>query len=812
MKKYFIIINLIFMTLIMHAQQISVLDHSNLQAVSNCLIINQSKSVTATTNNDGIADISAFSKTDTLIFKHLSFQLVKTTKQELARTNNTQYLTTAVINLDEIVFSANKVEEKNRDLATRIDIIPARSIEFNNPQTSADVLIQSGKVFVQQSQLGAGSPVIRGMETNRVLLVVDGVRMNNAIYRAGHLQNVVTIDPNMLERVEILHGPGSVIYGSDAMGGVMHFYTKNPTLSTNDKVFTSGSAFVRYSTAANEKTGSLTLNAGWKKFGVLVSGSFKDIGDLREGKNRDSKYGDWGKSMYYADRINGVDTMMVNSDPLVQKNSGYSQYDVMAKAFWKPDENHKVTLNLQLSNSSDIPRYDRLTEFSGGKLKYAEWYYGPQTRALASLRSEWLKETKLYDNASVMVSYQNISEDRISRGFGKSKKKHQEETVDILAFNADFMKDIFENSELRYGLEANVNFVDSKAYNEKITDGTITNDVATRYPDGGDRMTTLAAYASNNWEISDKLIFSQGIRLSNVALLAKYTPEMLAITKFPYSEDITQNNTAFNGSLGLVYLPTNGWKIAANLSSGFRAPNIDDITKLNDSNSADQLLMVPNPDLKPEYSYNGELTIEKTFDSRLQIGVTGFYTLLKDALVGRPFLYNGQDSVVFDGVLCGVQALQNAEKAVIYGIEANVTASLTQYLSLSSDLTYTYGQVKEEDVPLDHIPPVFGNTSLKLNLTKFSAEFYARYAGWKHIEDYSPSGEDNETYAARDENGEVVGMPSWMTLNLRASYQFNKYLNVQAGLENILDKHYRMFASGISAPGRNVIVSLRCNF
>jgi hemoglobin/transferrin/lactoferrin receptor protein len=792
--------------MILNAQQINVLDRSTLQPVSNCLIMNQKNTLTSATDNKGIADISAFSATDSLIFRHLTYQTEITSKQDLKKENYVLYLTTAVINLNEVVFSANKIEEKNSDLATRIDIIPARAIEFNSPQTSADLLLQSGKVFVQQSQLGAGSPIIRGMETNRVLLVVDGVRMNNAIYRAGHLQNVVTIDPNMLERVEILHGPGSVIYGSDAMGGVMHFYSKKPTLSTNDKIFTSGSAFVRYASAANEKAGSMNLNVGWKKFGVIVSGTFKDISDLREGKNRDSNYGDWGKSMYYADRIDGVDTMMVNNDPLVQKNSGYSQYDLMAKAIWKPNIDHEVTLNLQLSNSSDVPRYDRLTEFSGGKLKYAEWYYGPQTRALASLRSEWLKETKLYNNASVMVSYQNISEDRISRSFGKSKKKHQEETVDILAFNADFMKDIFTNSELRYGIEANANLVDSKAYNEKITDGTITNDVATRYPDGGDRMTTFAGYASNNWEISEKLIFSQGIRLSNVSLLAKYTPEMLEITKFPYFEDITQNNTALNGSLGLVFLASNGWRIATNLSSGFRAPNIDDITKLNDSNSADQLLMVPNPDLKPEYSYNGELTIEKSFDSKFQMGVTGFYTLLKDALVSRPFQYNGQDSVMFDGVLCGVKALQNAEKALIYGVEASLTASLTSYLSLSSDLTYTYGHVTDEDVPLDHIPPVFGLTSLKLDLTKFTAEFYARYTGWKKIEDYSPSGEDNETYATID------GMPSWMTLNLRASYQFNKYLNVQAGLENILDKHYRLFASGISAPGRNAILSLRCNF
>ena len=806
MKKNFIYFLLLFISFNLSAQQVYVLNRSTLQPVSNCLIFNANKTTSVTTNNSGAASLSAFGKSDSIFFKHLSFQPYKATLQELSASSYKVFLTETVINLEEVVFSANKVEENYRDIPMKIDIIRASSIQFDNPQTSADMLQQSGKVFVQQSQLGGGSPVIRGMETNRVLIVVDGVRLNNAIYRAGHLQNVITVDPNMLERVEVLHGPGSVIYGSDAMGGVMHFYTKNPILASNGKAYTSGSAFARYSSAANEKTGGLTLNAGWKKFAILLSGTFKDIGDLREGKNRDSKYGDWGKRLYYAERINGVDSMMVNNDPLIQKQSGYTQYDITTRALWKPNTGHTVSLNLQLSNSSDIPRYDRLTEMPGGKLKYAEWYYGPQTRLLTSLKSEWLHKTKMYDNAAVMVSYQNISEDRVSRGFGKSKKKHQEETVDIVAFNADMMKEIFRNSELRYGVEANVNMVGSKAYNENIKTSEITNDVATRYPDDKNRMTTLAAYASNNWEINKKVIFSQGLRLSNVSLLASYTPEMLEITQFPYSDDMTQNNTAFNGSLGLVVMPEKGWRLSANLSSGFRAPNIDDVSKLNDSNSSDQLLFVPNPGLKPEYSYNAELTIEKTFNQQVQVGLTGFYTLLDNAFVARPFLYNGQDSVVFDGTLCGVQALQNAGEAYIYGLEASIDASITHYLSFSSYLTYTYGRVKNEDVPLDHIPPVFGMTSVKLDIKKFTGEFYARYNGWKRIKDYSPGGEDNENYATAD------GMPSWVTLNLRASYQVNRYLNVQAGIENILDTHYRLFASGISAPGRNVSLTLRSNF
>lgn len=802
MKKILTLL-LIFITLFSFAQKVRVIGKTDIQPIVNCLIYNEGKTISVTTNNDGIADLSAFKNTDKLIFSHLSYSTVELDKSFFKQGITELILSEEVINLKEVVMSANKVEEKNSDLPVRIDIIQARQIQLGNPQTTGELLQQNGTVFIQQSQLGGGSAVLRGMETNRVLMVVDGVRMNNAIYRAGHIQNVITIDPNILSRVEILHGPGSVIYGSDAMGGVIHFYTRNPVLSTSDKVFASGSAMLRYASAANEYSQNFNLNVGGKKWAAFFGASTKDIGDLREGSKRISKYGDWGKSLYYADRINGKDVMVENEDQLVQKNSGYTQYDLFAKILYKPTANYSMLLNAQYSNSSNIPRYDRLTEMSNGKLKYAEWYYGPQTRGFISLTNEWTKPTKIYDNFRLIAAYQNISEDRVSRSFGKSKKKHQEETVNVFSVNADFLKQIFVKSELRYGLEGILNQVDSKAYNQNIVTSAITEDAASRYPDGGNTLNSFAAYVSNNWEISEKLIFSQGLRLNYVALDAKYTQKMMDLIKFPFSAEMKQDNTALNGSLGLVYMPGNGWRVTTNISTGFRAPNIDDLTKLNDSNSADQLIVVPNPDLKPENAYNAELTLGKAFGDVFNVEVTGFYTLLKDAFVVKPTTYNGQDSIVFDGTLSAVQSMQNAGNATIYGLEGNFLAKLTGSLSLRSSLTYTYGHVKDDDVPMDHIPPLFGITSLKFNLKKFNADFYARYNGWKHIADYSPSGEDNESYATED------GMPSWYTLNLKAGYQINRYIGLQAGVENILDVHYRNFASGISAPGRNIFVTLR---
>src|SRR5215204_4068330 len=172
-----------------------------------------------------------------------------------------------VIQLDEVVISANKFVEKKKNIAQKIDIVTARQIAATNAQNTGDVLMHTGNVFVQKSQQGGSSPVIRGFEANRVLLVVDGIRMNNAIYRAGHLQNVITVDQNSLERIEVLYGPASTLYGSDALGGVVLMRTKQPKLSAGNELFATGTAFVRYSSANQEKTAHTDISVGGKKFG-----------------------------------------------------------------------------------------------------------------------------------------------------------------------------------------------------------------------------------------------------------------------------------------------------------------------------------------------------------------------------------------------------------------------------------------------------------------------------------------------------------------------------------------------------------------
>ena len=693
------------------------------------------------------------------------------------------------------------MQEKKKDVAQKIQVLKSAEMQFQNQSSMADVMSNSGNVFVQKSQLGGGSPIIRGFETNKVLMVVDGIRMNNAIYRGGHLQNIITLDNSMMDRVEVVFGPGSVVYGSDAIGGVMSFTTKNPTLSSTDKVLVKSGAYTRYFSAANGYSANANVSVASKRFGSLTSFTYSHYGDLRQGAIRSPFVGNFGSRPWYVDRINGVDSMVVNADTNLQIGSGYTQYDILQKFTFKQNDWMTHKLNFQLSNSSNIDRYDRLTLMSGGNPKFAEWYYGPQFRLLGAYSLELTNKNKLYDNARIILGYQSIEESRMDRRFKTDFLNHRIEKLDIFTINADFVKKITKH-EMRYGIDAYLNKVNSTAYTESIvTDSTSKLD--TRYPDGGSSMNAIAAYATHTWEITDKLILNDGLRFSQVGLAAKFNDK----TFFPFPfNSINQNNSALNGNIGLIYMPTEKWRITATGSTGFRAPNVDDLTKVFES--VPGKVVVPNPNLRPEYSYSAELGINHYFAKSINIGVNAYYTLLNNALTVQNSIYNGADSIMYEGSLSQVMTTTNAGRAYVYGFESFISGKLGDYFSLLATLNYTYGRIKTDTIPypLDHIPPVFGKVSLTYQFNKLKAEFFTMYSGWKRLKDYNLIGEDNYSYALPE------GMPGWFTLNMRAGYNFNKNLAVQLACENILDQNYRNFASNISAPGRNFILTLRGNF
>ncbi|WP_235298766.1 TonB-dependent receptor plug domain-containing protein [Portibacter marinus] len=717
--------------------------------------------------------------------------------------------------LEEVIL-VGRSDIRSRDFLQKIDAVRSEDIAVTNPQTSVDALARNADVYVQKSQMGGGSPVIRGFEANKVLLVVDGVRLNNAIYRNGHLQNAITIDNSMLEQMEVIYGPSSLMYGSDALGGVIHFRTKDPVLNLdeNRKARVFGNYFARYGSANQEKTVHGDINIGFKKWASLTSVSYSDFDDLRMGSRRTKAYPEYGKRFEFqipatsegSIFLPAEDRVESNPNPNIQVATGYSQFDFLQKFRFQINDRMNITANIQSSTSSDIPRYDQLIVKDGENFRFAEWYYGPQDRSLYSLKYKWTESKPWMDEFLVIASRQNIEESRIQRGFGFTFREVGVETVGVSALTIDAKKDIFSRRKhtIYYGADFQYNTVQSEAWEENII-GDVRNDKAlTRYPSAGSTMNIGGIYAQYINESPDSnFVFHGGLRFSSYATSVKYLEsDPIQWPSFFY-DGVNAINSSVSWSAGINWQPTPEWTLRLLSSTAFRAPNVDDIGKLRINNDN---VVVPNTSLDAEQSWNGEVNINRSFGRGSQLSITSFYTRLTDVIIRQNFMLpDGSTTFISNGLTYNVEANVNAEEAEIYGLSVNFKYSILNSLLLSSSLNFIKGSVLgDEQQPLSHLPPLYGRTQLEYNLDQWNFTLLSQYNGRKPLEEFGGS-VDNPEYATPE------GALGWTIVNAYADYKWRNY-TFQLGVENIFDKHYRPFASGVSGPGLNVIAAIRGSF
>lgn len=793
---FFFAINFFFV----NAQSVQVFDSVKNEPISGVSVYNDDYEFVSDVN--GKASIPLDQNQTYYIFYYVGYKLKRLTVNQIKKMQYRVYLE-PIEDLHEVVISNTKWSQKLRSVPVQLIKISKENIEKVNAQTSADLLQKTGQVFVQKSQLGGGSPMIRGFAANRLLISTDGVRMNNAIFRSGNLQNIISIDPFTLESAEVLLGPGSVVYGSDAIGGTMNFMTLKPKFSSDDSVYIGGKAVYRFSSANLEQTFHADTSLGFKKWAFLSSFSFSDFDNLKQGNNGPADY----LRNTYVKTIDNVDTIVQNNNPNEQVATGFSQSSFLQKIRFQPNKKWEIDLGLVYNTTSDYNRYDRLLRLDDtGEFSDAEWFYGPQEWLKLSNSISLNKHNRFFNSLRLTNTYQFFNESRNTRDFASLIRSTNQEKLHGYNLNIDAEKKKAKQV-FYYGLE----YVYNKVYSDALETAIDTNEslesLITRYPNGA-LWHSIAGYFVMNIEVNSELAVSGGLRYNHILLNADFNQSEL---DFPFTE-AKVNTGAITGSLGATYKLSKPLLLKGNLGTGFRAPNIDDIGKIT-QDSEPGTLVVPNPDLKSEYAYNSEISLLYRKKEH-QFSIAGFYTYMENAMSTDNFSLNGANTVFFRGEESEVFARQNSTQLYTYGLELSAEIPLMKSLKATTAFTLTKGEETQSDgdvVPVRHVAPSFGNFHIVYTKKSWQLDAYVDFNDGFTNNELAPS-EQTKTYIyALDSNGNSY-LPSWYTLNLRGQVDVTKQLVLNLSLENITDQRYRTYSSGISSPGFNFVGSFQYKF
>lgn len=779
------------------AQELRIQDASSGASLPFVLIYTPDQSFETQTDIDGQAKLPQPPPSDSLIL-----QLVGYRERRIAFPSapTTVEMSPESYSLNEIVVSANRWEQNKSEISQSIGQLDQQQLKLQQAPTAADLIGGQAHVYVQKSQLGGGSPMIRGFSANRVLLVVDGVRMNNAIFRSGNLQNIISIDPHIIENTEVLFGPGAVMYGSDAMGGVMDFHTLRPSLSVTDAKSMGGKVLSRYSSAASEGHGNLQLEYGGRRWSAISSASLSRWGDLKTGQHGPEEY----LRREIPIRINGEDRLVENEEPRVQKETGYDQVNLFQKVVFAISRRDKIEWTSIYTQTSDIPRYERQLRQQNGLPQTAEWYYGPQKWSLNYLQYSSTRTTSWYDHLKARAAFQWFEESRIDRNWNSVWLRERRERVYAPSINLDMEKQ-WSKLSLFYGLEVNYNYIRSHGRRSSI----LTEErelIESRYPDQSHWL-SAGLYLSSRYEINPSTYLNAALRGDYIFLSAPFDA-----SNFPLPVDAAQLNFGnLSGSLGLTKSFNDKQRALIQFSTGFRAPNIDDIGKVFDSEPG--AVVIPNPQLRPEYAYSLDMGYMQIINKQFKIELNAFGTLLESAMVRRPFQFNGRDTIIYDGTPSQVQAIQNAASGFVFGgtIAARYSP-LTQW-EIYGRVNWQRGRTTEENesrdeqlVPLRHAAPTFGQVGIKWQHNGWSALVQFDFNGPQNPQNMAPSEINKPHIYLRNAEG-LLYSPSWHRLDLRLRKEWQQW-GATLALENLTNQRYRPFSSAIAAPGRNLIASL----
>ncbi len=735
-------------------------------------------------NDQGQLNLLHFNDSTVVFLSHPAYSSLTVSIKALQ--NGFFFLQKRQVQLEEIEISGNRYKHQSNLSSHSITSLSGHQNEFKMQSTSADLLQSSGEVHVQKSQLGGGSPMIRGFAANSVLLLLDGIRINNAISRSGNLHNIISIPNNAIDRFEIYSGPGSVIFGSDALGGAINMVTI--PLSLQDSV-TANMGGIIYASATNERTANFSYSKRGKKLVSISTLKISKIGDLVSGR----KGSNFGLRHSYVTSIAGRDSVVSNDTPHKLIGSGYSSTSAMSKLKWLPNRENVFTATALVSKTSDIPRYDRLTERTNNLPKFADWHYGPQQLLHTAIKLENHSQTKTRDGYTAQLYYQQWRESRHSRHYQSIVLRNQMEKVDAVGFNLDFFK---TNSvwNIYYGIENRISSVNSTANEENIQNGELTN-AQSRYPDGRNHFNINDAYLKFEKRTSNSLSLNGGLRFGYSGLIASSSSNT-------FNANVNLKQFTRSGQLGLVWSITNMLTVKSNISTGYRVPNLDDVGKFFESN--DDILIVPNSRLRPESALNTDIELIYR-RNKFSASWTAYRIWVRDLHAATPVSHMDSDSTFFNGQWFETWSIVNQQKATITGFNLNLTFAPSSHSRLNVVLSDNNGINKTTGENIRHSNPLLGKISYTQNFNHLTIKAYSLFNSAVSIREI-PLVLRERTASFPEE-----GYPAWATYNLYLNYKVAG-IDFSMSIENIGDLNYRTYSSGINAPGRNFIFSVRYPF
>jgi outer membrane receptor protein involved in Fe transport len=663
-----------------------------------------------------------------------------------------------LIRLQEVTVTATRGERASFEVPSAVTIIDRGETERRAPTVLPDLLRGEEGVFVQQTTPGQAAPIIRGLIGSGILMLVDGMRLNAAFFRSAPNQYFALVDPYNVERIEVVRGAGSTLYGSDAMGGVINVITPIPRFVA-DQWQLHGRALVQFSSADTSWVNRVSVQGG--KTGVSISGGFtyQDHNDLRGG-------GDIG----------------------IQRPSGYTVYAGDGAIFLERGS-HDLLLGFQYLQQPKTPRFDELIPgFGQTQPSSAVFFFEPNDRLFLHGRYRLRNPVPFVDRLEFNVAFQEINDDRRSRGFTSPREDRERNRDSLIGLTLQLTSQWREWMTLTYGGEIYLDEVRSSRAGRNINTGA-PSVLQGRFADGS-TLNSYGFYLQDEIRLHPRLTAILGLRLSHFDVDIPQADRGPGTAAHLSTNDLT-------GNIGLVYHLTPAVNLVTNFGRGFRVPNVFDFSTLGPRPG--NRFNIPNANLSPEEVLTIDAGVKVTLP-RFTGELFGFYTDFRDKIEDVP-----TGEVTPDGRIV-VQGM-NLNSVTLFGVEAGGRLRVLDNLETYGSLNFTWGEEEFRDgrtVPADRIPPVNGQVGVLYRpMPRFWVEPFMRFAA------------KQDRLSDRDRIDPRInpnGTPGWVTANFRLGWDIDERFRARLAVENLFDQPYRDHGSGINAPGINAIVSLEARF